>query len=42
MIYRNPDVFMGNFTRDMEYDRRITCADEVRCCAQILRDQSNR
>lgn len=42
MIHRNPNVFMGNFTRGMEYDRRVTCADEVRRCAEILRDQSNR
>lgn len=42
MIHRNPEVFMGNFTRGMEYDRRVTCADEVRRCAQILRDFLNR
>jgi copper homeostasis protein len=41
MTHRNPDVFMGNFTRGIEYDRRVTCADEVRRCAEILRDLRN-
>lgn len=36
MTHRNPDVFMGNFTRGIEYQRRVTCANEVRRCAEIL------
>ncbi len=42
MTHRNPDVYMGSFTRGIEYDRRVTCADEVRLCAEILRDSRNR
>lgn len=36
MIHRNPEVFMGNHTRGIEYQRRVTCADEVRRCVEIL------
>lgn len=42
MTHRNPNVFMGNFTRGIEYRRRLTCPDEVRRCAEILRDSRNR
>lgn len=41
MIHHNSDVYMGNFTRGIEYERRITCADEVRRCVEILRDSRN-
>lgn len=42
MTFRNPEVFMGNFTRGIEYQRRVACADEVRRCAEILRRSQNR
>ncbi len=42
MLHRNPEVFMGSFTRGIEYQRRVTCADEVRRCAEILGRSQNR
>jgi copper homeostasis protein len=37
MLFRNPDCFMGAFTRADEYTRRVTAAADVRRCAEILR-----
>ena len=36
MTHRNPEVFMGTYTRGIEYQRRVTGADEVRRCVEIL------
>ena len=37
MIYRNPDCFMGAFTRDNEYDWREANAETVRRCKEQVR-----